>query len=129
VTERALGAGKDRVVVREDGAGGALTEEVAVDASGAGDEPVRRGAGDQVVELAPAALRRNREAAVLDEAATVDEVLDVLARGAPAGGVAALDRLRTRRVLGQRASRQQFGKVGPFPLGHGRDVPRSSGRT
>ena len=44
---------------------------LAVDAADAGDHAVGRRVADQVVELAPAALRREREPAVLDEAAGV----------------------------------------------------------
>ena len=88
VAEGALGPGQDRVVVGEDRAGGALgREEVAVDAGGAADQAVGGGAGDQVVELAAAALGGDRVAAVLDEGAGVDQVGEVLARRAPAGGV------------------------------------------
>ena len=46
------------------------------------------------------ALRRDREAAVLDQAARVDQVGEVLARRAGTGCVAALDRLRARVVAG-----------------------------
>ena len=109
--ERPLGPGQHRVVVGEDRAGGALAEQLAVDPRGAADEAVGRGARDQVLELAAAALGGDREAPVLDEAAGVDQVGEVLARRPAAGGVAALDRLGPRRVLGQRPARQQLGQV------------------
>ena len=109
--ERALGAGQHRVVVGEHGAGGSLAEELAVDARGAADEAVGGGARDQVLELAAPALGGDREAPVLDEGAGVDEVGDVLARGAAAGGVAPLDRLGPRRVLGQRPARKHLVEV------------------
>ena len=111
VAERALGPGQHRVVVGEHRAGGALAEELAVDARGAGDEAVGRRARDQVVDLAAAALGGDREAPVLDEGAGVDEVGDVLARRAAAGRVAARDGLGAGRVLGQRPARQQLGQV------------------
>ena len=97
--------GQDGVVVGEDRAGGALAEQLAVDPGGAADQPVGGGALDQLLELAAAALGGDREAAVLDEAAGVDEVGDVLARRAAAGRVAPLDGLGARRVLGQRPAR------------------------
>ncbi len=52
------------------------------------------------------------EPAVLDERAGVDQVGDVLARGAPATGVPLLHRVGTRRVLGQRATVHQMLVVG-----------------
>ena len=121
--ERALGPGHHRVVVGDDGAGGPLVvEEVAVDPGGAAEQAVAGGVGDQVVELAAAALGGDREAAVLDEAAGVDEVGEVLAGGAPAGGVAALDRGGPSGVLGQRPAGEQLGEVGALGrrLGGGR---------
>jgi hypothetical protein len=51
------------------------------------------------------------EAPVLDEGAGVDEVGQILARGATAGGVAPIDRVRPRRVLGQRPAAQQLVEV------------------
>ena len=57
----------------------AFAEEVTVTRADAGDQPVGGGAADQVVEFAAAALRGDREAAVLDEGAGVDQVVDVLA--------------------------------------------------
>ena len=113
MAEGALGAGEDGVVVGEHRAGGAIAEELAVDPGGAADQPVGGGAGDQVVELAPAALGGDREAPVLDEGAGVDEVLEVLARGAAARRVALGD-----RVLG--APRRRSAPAG------GSSSPRSS---
>ena len=114
VPDRPLGAGEDRVVVGEHGAGASLAEEVAVDAAGAGDEAVGRGALEQLGKLAAGPLGGDRQPAVLDEAARVDEVVDVLARGAPAGGMAALDGLGARLVAGQRPPLQRLGQVGPL---------------
>ncbi len=111
MAERPLGARQDRVVVGEDGAGAAVAEELPVDARRAADEAVRGGAVDQVLELAAAALGGDREAAVLDERAGVDEVGDVLAGGAAAGVVTAADRLRASRVLGPRAAAQELVEV------------------
>ena len=50
-----------------------------------GDEPVGGRALEQLAQLAPRALGGDREPAVLDEAARVDEVGDVLARRAATG--------------------------------------------
>src|ERR1700753_3217943 len=103
---------QDRVVVGEDRAAGALAEELAVDRRGAADEAVGGGPGDQVVDRAPPALGGDRVAAVLDEAALVDQVGEVLARRPPARRVTLLDRIGPRPVLGQRPPRSQLGEVG-----------------
>ena len=97
VPEDALRAGQHRVVVGQHRAGAARAEELAVDARRARHEAVGGRARDEVVEVAAGALGGDREAPVLDERARVDEVGDVLARGAPAGRAAALDRLGPRR--------------------------------
>ena len=47
-----------------------------------GDQAVGRGVGDQILFRAPAALRGNGQRAVLDEAAGIDQVGDVLPGGA-----------------------------------------------
>ena len=57
------------------------------------------------------ALRGDREAAVLDEAALVDEVGEVLARRARAARVASLDRLGPRLVAGQPPALEHLGEV------------------
>ena len=106
VADRALGAGEHRVVVGEHGAGGALAEQLAVDPGGAADQAVGGRARDQLVDLAPRPLGGDREAAVLDEAARVDEVGEVLARGAPAArrGGARPPRAAPRRSARRRSS-------------------------
>ena len=99
--QRALGAGEDRVVVGEDGAGAVLlAEQLAVDAGGSGDQAVGRGPLEQLAHLAAAPLGGDREPAVLDEAPGVDQILDVLAGGAAAALVAALDGLGPGLVAG-----------------------------
>jgi hypothetical protein len=125
VPEGALGAGQDRVVIGEDRAGGPLAEQLAVDPRGAAEEAVAGGAPDQVVELAPPPLGGDREAPVLDEGAGIDQVLEVLPRGAAAGRVAPLDRLRPRRVVGQLAPAEDLLEVFPS-LRHRRHVRRSA---
>jgi hypothetical protein len=102
VAERALRAGEDGVVVGEHRTG------PPVDLRRPADEAVGRRAGDQVVEVTPRALRRDRKAPVLHERARVDEVGDVLARRAPAALVALGDGVGPRVVLGQRARRAQL---------------------
>ena len=57
-------------------------------------------------------LRREGERAVLDEAAGIAEVGDVLARGAQAEGMALGDRLGPARVGEQRLARAQLEQVG-----------------
>lgn len=53
-------------VVREDGAGAAfVSEQIAVDPRGTGDQAVGRGTFDQLVQLPARALRRDRIPAVL----------------------------------------------------------------
>ena len=104
VAERALGAGEHRVVVGEDRAGGCPSNSVAV----AADHPVGRRALDEVLRSRRARCAAIASAAVLDEAARVDEVRDVLARGAAAALVAALDRVRPRLVAGERAALQRL---------------------
>ena len=102
VAGRPLGAGEHRVVVAQHGAGGALgAVEVRVDARGAADEPVGRGALDQLFCGAAHPLRCDGQRAVLDEAALVDEIGDVLARGSPAALVALGDGFGARVVAGR----------------------------
>ncbi len=84
MVHEALGAGQHAVVV------GHHRDRPAVDRRGAHDQAVRRGARDEVVERAAAALRGDRQRAVLYEAAGIDEVGDVLAGCPPSGGVAPL---------------------------------------
>ena len=63
-----LRAGEHGVVVRhQDAAGVASLEQVAVDAANPGNHSVGRGALDQIVERAAAALRRDHQRAVLEK--------------------------------------------------------------
>ena len=78
------------------------SNSVAVDRADAADQAVGGRVGDQVVEVAAAALGGDDERAVLDERAVVDEVGDVLARRAPA---AARGAGRRRRGGPRRARR------------------------
>ena len=63
-----------------------------------GDQAVGRGPLEQLLLLTPGPLRRDREPAVLDEAALVDQVGEVLARRPQAVPVPLGDRLRARLV-------------------------------
>ena len=89
-----LGAGEDGVVVGHD------DRRRAVDRGGAGDEPIGRRALDQLLLWAPALLGGEDQRSVLDEAAGVDQVVEVLARGAPALLVALGDGLGAGGVEG-----------------------------
>ena len=89
---------------------------------------IRPSAG--VLAISSPASRRIRwaaiaSAAVLDQAALVDEVGEVLARGAPAGGVAALDRLGAGVVAGQPPALEHLGEVvSNVVLSHERRIRR-----
>ena len=84
VVLQALGAGEHGVVVRHrDAVRVPGREQLAVDGADAADQAVGRACGDEVLELATAALGGDDERAVLDERALVDEVGDVLPRRAP----------------------------------------------
>jgi hypothetical protein len=92
---------------------------------GARDEAVGGRARDQLLELAGAALGGDREAPVLDEAALVDEVGDVLARRSPARVVPSRHGVRARFVARQRAPFEQLVEV----VTHGRGRYLVSART
>ena len=109
--EVALGACQDGVVVGQHGRGAAFAEVLAVDARGARHQTVGGRAGDQVVEVAAEPLGGDREPAVLDERSGVDEIVDVLAGGAPVRRASALDGVWPCGVLGQRPAAQQLGVV------------------
>ena len=112
VVEEALRAGQHGVVVGHDRDTRALGTELArIDAAGAGDQPVGRRVALQVVQAAPAALRRHREGAVLEQAAGVEQIVDVLARSAPALRMAPLHGLGAGLVAEQ-----------PAPVEHGLQI-------
>ena len=92
VVAHPLGAREHHVVV------GHRHAAEAVDLADAGDEAVGGGARDQLLARAPALLRREQQRPVLDEAALVEQVVEVLARGAPPALVPARDRVGARRV-------------------------------
>ncbi|MGX1040664.1 hypothetical protein AB7M41_000370 [Bradyrhizobium diazoefficiens] len=112
VVHVALRAREHGVVIGHDDAARALRAELlAIDGRNAHDEAVGRRVLDEVVELAPAALGRDREAAVLHEGAVVDELRDVLAGGALVGVAAALDRGRPVRIERVGLARDQLGEI------------------
>src|SRR5437764_9099664 len=106
-----MGAGETRVVVGEHRTGGAFPEQPAVHPRDARDQTIGRGALDQLLEVPAAALCRDREASVLDEAPGIDEVGDVLAGSPAAGDVPPLDCITPTGVLGQRSAPEKLGKV------------------
>jgi hypothetical protein len=85
---------------------------MAVDPRRAGEQAVAGRARDQVIEVAPLALRGDREAPVFDPGPGIDQVVDVLPGGAPAPLVTLGDRLRPGGILGQRPPPQQLGELG-----------------
>ena len=70
----------------------------------------------ELVERVARALGGEGEAAVLEEAAVVDEVGDVLARRALAGPAAAGDGVGARRVGGGGEAGAQLGQLGADDL-------------
>lgn len=101
VVAHALGARQHGVVVGgHDGLRRGPPEPVGADGGQAGDQTVGRGVGDQVLLGAPAALRGDGQGAVFDEAAGVDEVVDVLPGSAPALPVPFGDGVRAPLVQG-----------------------------
>jgi hypothetical protein len=121
MAQGALRAGEHGVVVGQHRAGGAvIVEEVAVDARGAGHQPVARGAGDQIREVATMALGRNGEPPILDERIGIHQICDVLASSAAVSRAAPLNGVGTCGVLGERAATQQLRIVVTHQLvGHG----------
>ena len=78
----------------------------------AGDQAVGRGVADQIVDRAPPALGGDGERAVFDKGAVIDEIGDVLARGALVGLAAALDRGRAVFIERDGVPLDQFGQIG-----------------
>jgi hypothetical protein len=73
------------------------------------------GVRDQVGGVASQTLGGDGESPVLDERPRVDEVGDVLACRPSVRGMASLDCVGARRVLGQRAPPQQLGVIVAHP--------------
>lgn len=99
------------VIGHDDAARSFAAELFGVDGGNAHHEAVGRGVLDEIVELAPAPLGGNGEAAIFHERAVVDELGDVLARGTLIGVAAALDRGRAVRVERIGLARDQLGQI------------------
>src|SRR5207245_3107310 len=80
----------------------------------------------EVVDGTPPPLRRDRERAVFDKRAGIDELRDILPRGALVGLAPPLDRGRAIFVARERMPLIQFGEIGTdmveINLGFFRDV-------
>ncbi len=114
VVHLALRAGEHRVVVGQDRAARALlAEEVAIHGADARDHAVGGRARDQVLDRAAAPLRRDHQRPVLDQAAGIAEVVDVLARRALARLAPPLDRVRSRGVERHGVAIVDLLQVGP----------------
>ena len=93
VVHVALGAGQHGVVVGDHhAAGGFGAELVRVHGGDAGDQAVGRRVLDEIVDLAPPPLRGDRQRAVFDKGAFIDELRDILPRGPLVGLAPPLDR-------------------------------------
>src|SRR5664279_3844562 len=90
VVAHALRASQYRRVVRHHDAPTSL-----VDRADASDETVGRCVADQVVQITPSPLRRVGQSAVLDKRVLIDQIVDVLPRGALTARPAALDGVGT----------------------------------
>ena len=101
---------------------------MAVDGADAADEPVGRRALDQLLERAAAALRGDDERRVLDEAAVVDEVGDVLARGALPGRAPARDRVGPAVVEPDVVALDDLGEIGAHAIEVDRGAATASPR-
>ena len=101
------------VVVGEHGAVRTLlADQFGVDARDAGDESVGGCAVHEVVDAATPALRRDRETAVLDEAALVAQICEILAGSPASGGVTCMDDVGAAVVLNQAPATECFGEIG-----------------
>ena len=110
----ALGAGQHGVVVMRHGDAALLgPEQRAVHAADAGDQSVGRRLLDQVVDGAARALAGDGEGAPLDEAAGIDQVVEILPRRALVGLAPARPGVGPLVVERERAAFEILGKVGP----------------
>ena len=111
VVEGTLCAGQHGVVVGHHRHGGSRRAVYGgIDRAGAGDQAVGRGLALQLARAAAAALGGHGEATVFGEAAGVEQLRQVFARGAPALGVARGHGLGPCAVSQQLAARQQCGE-------------------
>ena len=113
MSHHSLGPGEHGVVVREDRAVRAfLSDQGAVDASGPRDEPVGGRPVHEIVDAPPATLRRDGETAVLDEAAVVAQVGEILACGPASRRVARGHDVSSALVADQAAAAQRLSEIG-----------------
>ena len=108
----ALRAGKNRVVVGDDQAAGALhPEKIAVHRGEPRHDAVARRIADEILLRATRRLRRDGERSEFDETVGIDERGDVLARRAMIGLAPPGDRLRAIRVESKSLTRQHVGEI------------------
>ena len=84
-----------------------------IDRGDAGDQPVGRRVLDEIVDAAAAALGGDRQRAVFDERAVVDQLRDVFPRRSLIGLAPARDRRRAVLVERHGMARNQFRQIGP----------------
>ena len=85
---------------------------VAVDASDAHHQAIRRRARDEIFHRAPAALCGDGESAVLVKTAGIAQFVDVLASRSQAELVPLLDRIGSRGIERQRAPLLELSQIG-----------------
>ncbi|MDT4831994.1 hypothetical protein FQZ97_655290 [compost metagenome] len=108
-----LGAGEYRVVIGDGHAARGLVAELrGVHRADAGHQAIRRALFDQFFQRAASALGGQGQGAVFDEAAGIQQVVEVLAGGALAGLAPPGDRLRAARIRGDGVAFERFGEVG-----------------
>ena len=91
VVVRALSAGKHRIVIcHHRTSGGIIAEAPAINPSQAHDHAVSRSLLDQLLQGMSLAACCHHQAAVLDEGSRIEEIVDILARGALPGFAAPL---------------------------------------
>lgn len=82
VVEESLGSGQHHVVVSHYHAPGLVVgDQAAIDGADSRDQSVGRCSADEVVHAAPLSLSGHSQGAVLDDIASVQEILDVFTRG------------------------------------------------
>src|SRR5262249_50298109 len=114
VIARTLRARQHGIVVRDDCcAGPLLTEQLCVDRADTGDNSVAGRVLDEVLERTPPALRGEGERAVLDEASFVEEIREVLPRGALVGLASPRDGVGPILVEPETMAGNRFPEIGP----------------
>ena len=109
----ALGTGQHGVVVGDHHTACLLGADlVGVDGGDAGDQAVGGRVLDQVIELAAAALRGDRQRAVFDERPGIDQLRDVFSRGALVGLAPSLDRCRATGIERVGVARDHLRQIG-----------------